>query len=105
MKTEKRIKIKVDEFGPKGRRPLELYFDLKEIKEAKNGEEVLMCLKHENGNMPYSCIRCRILAAKSEGKALIQKIRGICIEGGRDKGKGGKSRRPTKVSRDPGMEM
>ena len=106
MKKEKkiRIEIEVNEFGPEGRPPLKLYFDPKEVKEAKNGEDVLKCLKHLNGNMPYSSMRCRALAEKSAGKALTQKIRGIC-EGGSDKGKSPKGRRSSKVSRDPGVEV
>lgn len=96
---KKLTEISVDEFGPEGNRPLKLFFNSKEVKEAQNGGEVLECLKHENGNMPYSPMRCKALAETPDGKKLIKEIRRIC-EGGKDKGTGKKEIRKPKIDQD-----
>ena len=85
-------KIIVEEFGQE----LTLFFDPREVEKAETDGEVLECLKHHNGNMPYSPMRCAMLAKRTEGMALIRKIRGMC-ESRTDTGKSPKGRRTPKV--------
>ena len=91
--------IKIEEWGG-----YEFFFDPREVEGAETDGEVLECLRHENGNQPYSAIRCAVLVERPEGKELAQEIRRLC-EGKRDKGKSQKNRRSTKISRDPEVEV
>ena len=96
---KKLFKIFVDDFGRKRITPLKLFFNPEEVQKAESDGAILECLKHENGNMPYSSIWCQAFAEKPEGKELIQKIRGLC-EGGGDKEKGQRKGGKTKAGKD-----